>query len=68
MSAWGVSIRRMGGIVGSSVLQATVPFAAGLPPSVEVLAPAAFLYFFGLPLYNDWDSCVAHSVSMLPAL
>ena len=67
MSAWGGPKPRVYGILGFSVLQGVVLFAAGLPPQVVILAAAAFLYFFSLPIINGssqaiWQSKVAPDV------
>ena len=67
MSAWGGPKPRVYGILGFSILQGIVLFAAGLPPRVVILAVAAFFYFFSLPVVNGcsqaiWQSKVAPDV------
>ena len=65
MSAWGGPKRRVYGILGLSLLQGIVLFAAGLPPSVAILAPAAFFYFFGVPIINGCSQAIWQSKTAL---
>ena len=61
MSAWGGPKRRVMGILGFSLLQGAVLFAAGFPPRVSILAPAVFLYFFGAPIINGCSQAIWQS-------
>jgi DHA3 family macrolide efflux protein-like MFS transporter len=61
MSAWGGPKVRVYGIYLSSLLQGVVLFAAGFPPQVAILATAAFLYFFGIPIVNGCSQAIWQS-------
>jgi len=58
MSVWGGPKVRVKGIYAFSALQGVVLFAAGLPPSVLVLALAAFVFFFGIPIINGCSQAI----------
>jgi MFS family permease len=61
MSAWGGPKTRVYGILGFSLLQGVVLFAAGLPPNVFILGAAAFFYFFSLPVINGCSQAIWQS-------
>jgi DHA3 family macrolide efflux protein-like MFS transporter len=61
MSAWGGPKRRVYGILGSSVLMGAVLFVAGIPPSLWTLGPAAFWYFYSLPIMNGCSQAIWQS-------
>jgi DHA3 family macrolide efflux protein-like MFS transporter len=61
MSAWGGPKVRVYGIYISLLLQGVVLFAAGFPPQVAILATAAFLYFFGIPIVNGCSQAIWQS-------
>lgn len=67
MSAWGGPKRRINGVLGFQVLTGLCFILAGLRPSVEVVAVAAFFFFFSLPFINGssqaiWQSKIAPEV------
>lgn len=58
MSIWGGPKTRVYGILGFSLVQACVLFAAGLPPRVAILAVAAFMFFFAVPIINGCSQAI----------
>jgi MFS family permease len=67
MSAWGGPKRRINGVLGFQVLTGLCFILAGLRPSAEIVAVAAFFFFFSLPFINGssqaiWQSKIAPEV------
>jgi len=58
MSIWGGPKRRIFGILGFSLLQAVVLFAAGFPPNVMILSAAVFVFLFTSPLINGCSQAI----------
>ncbi len=58
MSIWGGPKRRIFGILGFSLLQAIVLFAAGFPPNVAILSAAVFIFMFTSPLINGCSQAI----------
>lgn len=61
MSTWGGPKPRIYGILIFSLLQAAVLIAAGLPPSPVILALAAFVVFFTVPIVNGCSQAIWQS-------
>lgn len=61
MSAWGGPNPRVNGIYAFLLLEGVALFAGGLPPMAAVLAAAAFVYFFGLPIVNGCSQAIWQS-------
>jgi MFS family permease len=61
MSVWGGPKTRVNGIYSFMLLQGSVLFAAGLPPQVSVLAVAAFIFFFCVPIMNGCSQAIWQS-------
>lgn len=58
MSVWGGPKVRVNGIYLFSLLQGCVLFVAGFPPSVPILAGAAFTYFLGFPIVSGCSQAI----------
>lgn len=58
MSIWGGPKRRIFGILGFSLLQAVVLFAAGFPPNVVILSAAVFVFLFTGPLISGCSQAI----------
>ncbi len=61
MGVWGGPKRRIYGIYSFLLLQGLVLFAAGVPPQTAILATAAFLFFFSLPIINGCSQAIWQS-------
>ena len=61
MSAWGGPRPRIWGVLGFSTLQGSMLFVAGLPPRVEVIAVATFIFFFSVPIINGCSQVIWQS-------
>jgi hypothetical protein len=67
MSAWGGPKRRINGVLGFQLLTGLCFILAGLRPSAQLIAVAAFFFFFSLPFINGssqaiWQSKIAPQV------
>jgi len=61
MSVWGGPKRRVYGIYTFMLLQGFVLFAAGVPPQLYILAIAAFIFFFCVPIINACSQAIWQS-------